>query len=128
MSQVTVTTTTSTPPVTVVCSRTMLIKTTATLAPCGPDNFRLVGCGSTTIVDSWAHNEAFCWPHHYTAATTTSVPDAFWYMPTMPLVICKYVSLLVSSILFAFCFQAPMWLACSPIGAQPLGFATLQLF
>ena len=34
----------------------------------------------------------------------------------------------VSLMVFASCFQVPMWLSCSPMGAQPLGFATLQLF
>ena len=35
---------------------------------------------------------------------------------------------LVSVMVFAFCFQVPMWLPCSPVMAQPSGFATLQPF
>ena len=27
---------------------------------------------------------------------------------------------------FAFCFEVPLWLSCSPMEAQPFGFASLQ--
>ena len=37
-------------------------------------------------------------------------------------------SILVSVMVSDFCFQVPMWLPSSPVGAQPLGFAPLQLF
>ena len=36
--------------------------------------------------------------------------------------------MLVSVMVFAFCIQVLMWLLCSLMGAQPLGFATLQPF
>ena len=36
--------------------------------------------------------------------------------------------MLVSAMVFAFCFQVPMWLPCSPNWAQLLGFATLHPF
>ena len=61
--------------------------------------------------------------------------------PTMPWVICRWVlsfrvdaptnslcHMLVSGMVFASCFHVPMWLPCSPIGGQPLRFATLQSF
>ena len=36
--------------------------------------------------------------------------------------------ILVYVMVFAYCFQVPMWLPCSPLGAQPLGFAASQPF
>ena len=36
--------------------------------------------------------------------------------------------MLVSFMMFAFCFHGPMWLPCSLMVAQHLRFATLQLF
>ena len=35
---------------------------------------------------------------------------------------------LLSVMVFSFCFQVPMWLPCSTMEAQLLGFARLQLF
>ena len=43
----------------------------------GPNNIGSAWCSSAVTVDFKGHNEGFCWPHHYAAATTTSVPDAF---------------------------------------------------
>ena len=36
--------------------------------------------------------------------------------------------MLMSVMVFALCFQVPMWLPCSQIGAQPLWFLAPQLF
>ena len=75
MSQVTVTTTT--PPVTVLCSGALLITIDSYTGShfCGPDNIRSAWCGSATTVDSEEHSEGFCWPHCYAAARTISVLD-----------------------------------------------------
>ena len=40
----------------------------------------------------------------------------------------SYVMCLVSGMVFVFCFQVPKWLPCTPMGPQPLGFVTLQPF
>ena len=48
--------------------------------------------------------------------------DEFLFEPPSDL-LCH---VLVSTMVFAFCFEIPMWLPCSPIGDQLLGFATLQ--
>ena len=47
-----------------------------------PTSLDLTALGQHYVVLSQAvnlegHNEGFCWPHHYAAATTTSVSDAF---------------------------------------------------
>ena len=62
-------------------------------------------------------------------------PKSQMYMPHMPLVLHRQVSLLRVEppahfyiMCYSVCFQVPMWLPCSSKGAQPLGFATLQLF
>ena len=138
-SQVTVTTTT--PPVTYVLQSIVHhYDGYAESHLCGPDDVRSAWYGSTAIVDSEGHIKGFCQPHHNAAATTTSVLDIFsgichlchrssagkflfqswasqWFLHHV----------LVSYGVF-FCFQVPMWLPCSPMGVQLLGFATPQPF
>ena len=74
-----VTMTTTTLPVIVVCSGASLITAMVTFPPTsvGQITSSQHGCSSAATVDSEGHNEEFCWPNQYTAATATSVLDAF---------------------------------------------------
>ena len=78
MSQVSVTTITITPPVTVVHPSASPIIRTVTVAVTSL-GLPIVStwCGSAATVDPAEHSEGFCWAHHYAAATATSVPDTF---------------------------------------------------
>ena len=60
---------------------------------CGPNNIGSTWCDTATTADPKRHNEWFCRPHHYAAARTTSVQDAFSgrHMPTVPQVLCRLV-------------------------------------
>ena len=49
--------------------------------------------------------------------------DNFGMDPLQVSVMC-----LLCIMVFPFCFQVLMWLPCSPMGTQPLGFATSQPF
>ena len=90
----------------------------------------------TVTVDK-GQNEGFCWPPHSTLAAIISVPDAFlgyanYAMGPHQLSFLFQISVLTNFIMlvlltvFAFYFQVPMWLLCSAMGAQLLGFAPLQ--
>ena len=73
------TTTTNTPPVTFMCSRAFLTTITLMLASTSVGKITL-GLQNVVLplrVDSEGHDDGFCWPHKCTAATTTSVLDAF---------------------------------------------------
>ena len=104
---------------TAVCSGVSLITVTVKLA--------------ATTVDSEGHNKGFSWSHWYAAATMTAVPNAFSGIYHMsfskvepPTNFLWYV--LVSVMVFALGFPVPIWLLCSPTGAQQLAFTTPQPF
>ena len=105
------------------------------------DNIGSMGCGSAAKVDSEGLFEGCCWPHMFSTVTSTSVPgafsglcqlchgsstDKFLFQSWPPSD--SYIMCLVTVIAFVFCFQICMLLPCSSLGAQVLGFATLQPF
>ena len=73
-------TTTTTPPVTAVCSRALFITMAVTLALISVGKITLgqldVVLAPQMIMEGFCY-EGFCWPHKYATAATTSVPDAF---------------------------------------------------
>ena len=78
MSQVTVTTTATMPPVTFVYSGASLITDSYNgFQLYGPNKTGLELCDSATIVASEGYNQGFSGPHHYATATKTTVPDTF---------------------------------------------------
>ena len=107
----------------------------------GPDKISLKGCDSAITVDCKENNEGICFPHHYAAATSTSVPDAFSGIcqlhhacSTGKFLFQRWVYQWFLFYVFGICCDVElsafrsMWLSCSPMGAQPLGFVTLQPF
>ena len=90
---------------------------------------------SATTIDPRGHKKGNCWPCHCAEAATW-VLDAFSGL----CLLCHGYSwdefsfsdlsflILMSAMVFAFCFQVPMCLTCSPRGAQVLGFAPPQPF
>ena len=130
MSEVTVTTTTITAPVTVVCLSGPSITVTVTMASMlvglttfGEDNMVLLPqlIQRETMRGSVGLNTA--------AATTTGMCQLCHgstgevFLGAFHQIICF---MLVSVLLFVFCFK--VWLSCLPVGAQPLGFLSLQSF
>ena len=79
-----------------------------------------------------------CWPY-YCAAAATSVSNVSsglcqlcHGLPTGKFLFQSWAShcfyVLVSVMVYDFCFQVPSWMLCSPVGTQPLKFAPLQPF
>ena len=124
----------------VLCSNTHHYNDYTSSHLCGPDNNGSAWCDSAARVDSEGHNVGLCWPCD-NAVATFSVPDSFsgigqlcqgsstgkFLFQVEPPTNALYYMLL-SVMVFAFGFQIPMKLPCSPMVAQPLGFATLQPF
>ena len=143
MSQLTVTTNT-TLYVTVVCSGVSFITMTVIEMASTIVGWTTSGQHDAVLPPEFYSErdiEGLCWPNHYagTAQSQSQMPFEGYVIYAMdpPQVIFLFQGLachrflchvLVSVMVFAFCFQAPMWLPCSPIGAQPLGFATPQPF
>ena len=96
---------------------------------CGPDNITSAWCGSATTVNSEGHNEGSAGP-----TTMPQQQQPLCCMPSQayancamgyPLVSFTFrvesskdflCHVLVSVMVFAFCFQIPMSLPCSPLG------------
>ena len=115
--------TTSTPPVTVVCFGASLITIPIW---CGPGNIKSEGCSSATKVVPQQHLHLSQVPSQVCAIYAMGPPQVSFHFRVEPSNN-SYMICLVSIVVFAFCFQIPMWMPCSPKGAQPLGFTSLQL-
>ena len=141
MCQVMMTTTTSIPPVTFVCSGPFLITTMVTPAPTSVGQITSgqwdVALPPQLILRDTLRGSAghLCVPQQ---RQSQMLPKAYANYAMDPLQVSfsfrveslnnSYIMCLVSVIVFAFCFWVPMWLPCSPIGAQYLGFMTPQPF
>ena len=80
----------------------------------------------------------FSWSHHYAAASASVPVSSHVYAncaigpPQVSFLFQSWAfhwfacCVLVSVMVFAFCFQVLMWPPCSSVGAQPLGFVTPQ--
>ena len=135
MSQVTVTTTAITPYGTVVCSGAMLITMIAMLASIsGPEIIRSAWCVSATTFDSKGYNEGSvgliamsqylqtqCQMPCQAYASYAMGPPQAHYSFRFEHPIGSLCHVLVSVLVFAFYFQVPMWLSCSPMGDQLWG-------
>ena len=99
---------------------------------CGPND---AWCSSASTVAPRGHNEGLYWPHHCATATISLSPRCLLrHLPTVPFVLLSCVfffrdqpptnplcCMLLSVIVFAVCFQVPMWLPCSQWGLNHLG-------
>ena len=107
---------------------------------CELNNIGSTTCGPAATVDSEGHNEGFFWSHPIVQQQKpqSQMPSqAYANYAIDPSRVFFFLSwafnwFLVSYIgacnVFSFCFQVAMWLPCSPMGAVPLGLATMEPF